>query len=130
MKLVALLLVVLVAAVAGASVIAAPLRGVTVAARPIEVSRDFLAMRVQDSAGDPIGLFTVGCSGGSSVAVRQCIATLALPKGKIHFNGTITYNAVFSLTVLGGTGIFLGQRGVLAALKGRDGLWTLEVHFQ
>lgn len=133
MRLLLALFCVVIASTAVSSSNAAPIepKRVNVWANAVEINNAFLAWRIKDAEGTIIGNMTMGCHGSLTgrVKQRQCNATMALPKGKIHFSGQIRFNTVFSLTITGGTGIFLAQHGVLAAVKYAIGGWKMDVYF-
>ena len=54
--------------------------------------------------------FTVGIS-------RNCRATVFLPKGKLVLGGTIRYQQLFELAVLGGTGLYDNARGSVTVTR-------------
>jgi hypothetical protein len=63
-----------------------------------------------------IGRFELTCTFVRGVS-RVCQGTLRLPKGDIVVGGSMRYQSLFELAVLGGTGLYDNGRGTLTVTR-------------
>jgi hypothetical protein len=84
---------------------------------------------VFDKDATNIGYEVIACWRVSQFStLRQCAATLSLPKGKITLAGTLLKLAGFNLNVTGGDGVYLGAGGAMRqSLSGGDDRWAIKV---
>lgn len=75
-----------------------------------------------------IGASTTSCI-RVSPTLRSCIATYALPEGVIEVQGIVGVLRVYSLTVTGGTGTYLGYEGWVKTFGVANGPRVSELTF-
>jgi hypothetical protein len=61
-------------------------------------------------SGRQICTFTIGLN-------RTCIATIKLPHGQLVASGGLVYRQLYSLAIIGGTGLYDNARGTLTVIR-------------
>jgi hypothetical protein len=74
----------------------------------------YISLQSERRRGRPFGYAVLVCRYITvRTTIRECVGTFSLPRGKITVAGSFLYPSLYQLAVTGGTGHYIGAKGVL-----------------